>query len=69
MHPCNDVFALPSQDKNKKSPDAHPEILFRISFISRYNVPLNSCSRSIASNNALKLPLPKLFAPWRSMIS
>lgn len=30
-----------------------------------YNVPLISCSRSIASNSALKFPLPKDFAPFR----
>src|SRR5689334_23343993 len=31
--------------------------------------PLASCSRSIASNKALKFPFPKLFAPLRWMIS
>lgn len=30
-----------------------------------YKFPLAACSRSMASNNALKLPLPKLFAPLR----
>jgi len=30
-----------------------------------YNVPLNSCSLSIASNKALKFPLPKEVAPFR----
>src|SRR5579883_394638 len=34
-----------------------------------HNVPLISCSRSIASNSALKFPLPKLLEPWRSIIS
>ena len=34
-----------------------------------YKLPLASCSLSIASNKALKLPLPKLFAPLRCMIS
>src|SRR5262245_33891333 len=34
-----------------------------------YSVPLRACSRSIASNSALKLPLPKLREPWRSMTS
>jgi len=29
-----------------------------------YRLPLAACSRSMASNNALKLPLPKLFAPF-----
>ena len=30
-----------------------------------YKLPLAACSRSIASNKALKLPLPKLWAPLR----
>src|SRR5437763_1129805 len=30
-----------------------------------YRFPLASCSRSSASKRALKLPLPKLFAPLR----
>lgn len=30
-----------------------------------YKFPLNSCSRSMASNNALKLPAPKDCAPLR----
>jgi len=30
-----------------------------------YNVPRNSCSRSMASNRALKFPLPKEVAPLR----
>src|SRR5258705_6109786 len=30
-----------------------------------YKFPLAACSRSIASKSALKLPLPKLFAPLR----
>ena len=34
-----------------------------------YSVPRLSCSRSMASNRALKLPLPKLLAPLRWMIS
>ena len=34
-----------------------------------HRLPRRSCSRSIASNSALKLPLPKLRAPLRSMIS
>src|SRR5438093_5661390 len=34
-----------------------------------YKFPRASCSRSNASNSALKLPLPKLFAPLRWMIS
>lgn len=29
-----------------------------------YKVPLNSCSRSMASNNALKFPFPKEVAPF-----
>jgi hypothetical protein len=32
-------------------------------------LPRSACSRSIASNRALKLPSPKPRAPWRSMIS
>ena len=34
-----------------------------------YRFPRFSCSRSIASNSALKLPTPKPREPWRSMIS
>ena len=34
-----------------------------------HRFPLRSCSRSIASNRALKLPSPKPRAPCRSMIS
>ncbi|MDQ0713700.1 hypothetical protein QFZ55_003152 [Streptomyces luteogriseus] len=34
-----------------------------------YRLPRRACSRSIASNRALKLPLPKPIEPWRSMIS
>src|SRR5438132_543232 len=34
-----------------------------------YKLPRAACSRSMASNSALKLPLPKLFAPLRWMIS
>jgi hypothetical protein len=33
--------------------------------LTAYNVPLSSCSRSMASNKALKLPLPKERAPSR----
>ena len=33
------------------------------------SVPRRACSRSMASKRALKFPLPKLFAPWRWMIS
>src|SRR5438094_5050342 len=36
---------------------------------SPHSVPRRACSRSIASNSALKLPLPKLFDPCRWMIS
>lgn len=32
---------------------------------SNYKFPLRSCSRSMDSNNALKLPLPNDFAPLR----
>jgi hypothetical protein len=32
-------------------------------------LPRFSCSLSIASNRALKLPFPKPIEPWRSMIS
>ena len=32
---------------------------------SVHKFPLAACSRSMASNSALKLPLPKLFAPLR----
>ena len=35
----------------------------------RHRLPRRSCSRSSASNSALKLPLPKPRAPWRSMTS
>src|SRR5215204_5988604 len=34
-----------------------------------HRFPLLSCSRSIASNSALKLPSPKPRAPWRSITS
>ena len=34
-----------------------------------HRLPLLSCSRSIASNSALKLPSPKPRAPWRSITS
>ncbi len=34
-----------------------------------YRFPRLSCSRSIASKSALKLPTPKPREPWRSMIS
>ena len=37
--------------------------------LMRYRFPRRSCSRSMASNSALKLPLPKPSEPWRSMIS
>src|SRR5262249_26866501 len=33
------------------------------------SVPLRACSRSMASNRALKFPLPKLREPWRSITS
>lgn len=36
---------------------------------SAQRLPRFSCSRSIASNRALKLPLPKPIEPWRSIIS
>ena len=36
---------------------------------SDYRFPRFACSRSIASNSALKLPTPKPREPWRSMIS
>ena len=34
-----------------------------------HRLPRLACSRSIASNSALKLPTPKPREPWRSMIS
>lgn len=34
-----------------------------------YKLPLKACSPSMASNKALKFPLPKLLAPFRCMIS
>src|SRR5262249_9786911 len=34
-----------------------------------YKLPLSACSCSIASNSALKLPFPKLRAPFRSITS
>ena len=37
--------------------------------VTHQRFPLRSCSRSIASNRALKLPSPKPRAPCRSMIS
>src|SRR5207248_8735929 len=37
--------------------------------VAHQRFPLAACSRSIASNSALKLPSPKPRAPWRSMIS
>ena len=39
------------------------------SAIGTHSVPRIACSRSIASNSALKLPLPKLCDPRRWMIS
>lgn len=32
--------------------------------IETHKLPLSACSLSIASNKALKFPLPKLFAPF-----
>ncbi len=37
--------------------------------VAHQRFPRLSCSRSMASNRALKLPSPKPRAPWRSMIS
>ena len=37
--------------------------------IHSYKLPRSACSLSIASNKALKFPLPKLLAPFRWMIS
>src|SRR5262249_13399960 len=37
--------------------------------IQSYNLPRRACSRSIASNSALKFPLPKLREPCRSITS
>lgn len=37
--------------------------------VSFYKFPLRACSRSNASNNALKFPAPNDWAPCRSMIS
>ena len=34
-----------------------------------YRLPRSACSRSIASNSALKLPSPNPRAPWRSITS
>ena len=36
---------------------------------ANYKFPRSACSRSIASNRALKLPSPKPCAPWRSITS
>src|SRR6266536_312347 len=44
-------------------------IIRHVDLSSLYKLPRASCSFSSASNNALKLPLPKLFAPLRWMIS
>jgi hypothetical protein len=33
--------------------------------IMHYKLPLKACSRSMASNNALKFPFPKDLAPLR----
>ena len=56
----NNIFYLITCVKN--SPN-----FFRITHF--YKLPLASCSLSNASNNALKFPLPKLFAPLRCIIS
>jgi hypothetical protein len=37
--------------------------------LASYKFPRNPCSRSMASNSALKLPLPKLRLPLRWMTS
>src|SRR5438876_3492482 len=72
-----DAFVLVSR---RRSVAVKPDVMFSRDFSqslvirhcrssSFYKLPRAACSRSIASNSALKLPLPKLFAPLRWMIS
>ncbi len=58
--PERDVALL--RDRAQRVIDRHRSIPVQV-------FPRSSCSRSIASNSALKLPSPKLFAPLRWMIS
>lgn len=44
-------------------------VLLRCGSTTDQRLPRFSCSRSIASNRALKLPFPKPIEPWRSIIS
>ncbi len=55
----------PINDLCKK--EEAPENAGASEYLTRVNYqrfPLSPCSRSIASNNALKLPLPNDFAPF-----
>lgn len=40
-------------------------LIIKVLTATDYKLPLSSCSRSIASNRALKLPAPKDRAPLR----
>src|SRR4030095_16884458 len=73
----SDAFVLKGR---RRSVAMEPNVMFPRNFsqssiiqhgllLPFYKLPLAACSRSIASKSALKLPLPKLFAPLRWMIS
>jgi hypothetical protein len=53
--------------KKKRNPTSNSAGLPLLADFLNYNYkfPLDSCSRSMASNRALKFPLPKLLAPLR----
>lgn len=60
------VFTQTIPDKSKVGESvSHVPLYLELN----YKLPLNSCSLSIASNKALKFPLPKDFAPFLWMIS
>ena len=63
------AFVMPLKIRDIKKTATRNPVAVQIMMNVFYNVPLASCSRSIASNNALKFPLPKLLAPLRWMIS
>src|SRR5580765_7904230 len=64
---ANGRTGLPEKPTNASAGGASPER--KAKRARDYKLPRSACSRSIDSKSALKLPSPKVVAPWRSITS
>src|SRR6185437_3439306 len=70
-HLLHEQRRLPVAGRRPRVAELHMPLLRHLAqaVVTHQRFPLSSCSRSIASKRALKLPSPKPRAPWRSMTS